>query len=93
MSDDVRVHLIVKGRVQGVFYRASAKERAMSLGLNGWVRNLYSGEVELMVEGEKKAVSTFIEWCKIGPPYAVVKDITIVNESPRGDMLGFEIRY
>lgn len=59
-----KAHLFIEGKVQGVFFRASAKEQADKLGLNGWVRNLSDGSVEIQVEGEKETLKRFLEWCK-----------------------------
>lgn len=69
------VHLLVKGKVQGVFYRASAKKAADNLGVTGWVKNTASGDVEIMASAPGKALETFIEWCKQGPPQARVREV------------------
>ena len=77
------LHIIVKGKVQGVFYRASAKKAALALGLTGWVRNTPEGHVEIMAYGPEKQLNEFMEWCKEGPPAAKVKEVhTAVVESP-----------
>ncbi len=67
-----RLHIIVYGKVQGVFYRGSAVKQAKSLGLNGWVKNLEDGSVELLAEGEDGKLAAFLEWCKEGPEDAEV---------------------
>ncbi len=67
-------HLIIKGRVQGVFYRAGAKEIADKAGVKGWVRNTPEGDVEAVVTGTEEEVQQFIQWCKKGPPGARVTD-------------------
>jgi acylphosphatase len=69
--------IIVKGKVQGVFYRASAREKADELGLFGWVRNRADGAVEIWVEGEDRMVQEMAEWCRQGPPRAMVEGIEI----------------
>ena len=74
------MRLIVKGKVQGVFYRASAKEEAKALGLRGWVRNTPEGHVEAVATGEHQALSQFIDWCKKGPPSAQVTVVDIIPE-------------
>jgi acylphosphatase len=70
-------HLLIKGKVQGVFYRASAKEVADTLGLNGWVRNTEEGNVEAVVTGADYQLQDFIAWCRQGPSGAVVTDVQV----------------
>jgi acylphosphatase len=76
------VHLLIKGIVQGVFYRASAKDIAEELQLTGWVKNTVEGDVEAVATGTDEQLQQFINWCKQGPPKAVVTDvkITLQNE-------------
>ncbi|MGZ3838281.1 MAG: acylphosphatase [Flavisolibacter sp.] len=69
-------HLIIKGKVQGVFYRAEAKKQAEELGLTGWVRNTGEGHVEAFVSGPGSEVQAFIEWCRRGPSRAMVTAVT-----------------
>lgn len=85
------IHLIILGKVQGVFYRATAKKTAISLGLKGWVKNTPEGSVEAMVYGEDAAVELFTSWCKKGPDNAVVEEV-IITEMPGITFDGFEIR-
>ena len=87
----VRVHLLIRGEVQGVCYRASAREEGARLGLGGWVRNLPSGEVEGEVEGPDEAVEQFIRWCHRGPPAAVVTEVVVERQEHRGEFEGFGI--
>lgn len=68
-------HIIIKGRVQGVFYRASAKEIADKAGVKGWIRNTPEGDVEAVVTGTEEEVQQFIQWCKKGPSGAKVTDV------------------
>ncbi|MBI5142794.1 MAG: acylphosphatase [Nitrospirae bacterium] len=89
----VRVHLIITGRVQGVFYRASTRATAMALGVNGWVRNLPNGSVEAVAEGEADAVEQLAAWCRQGPRGAFVTGMTIKKETPTGEFRSFEVRY
>lgn len=70
-------HLLIHGRVQGVYYRASAEQEAQRLGLSGWVRNRFSGEVEAVVCGPEDKVEAFIDWAHEGPPAADVTRIEI----------------
>jgi acylphosphatase len=72
-----RVELIIAGRVQGVFYRSSARDEARRLGLLGEVRNLPDGRVEAIAEGKREALEHFIAWCRSGPPMAEVEEVQI----------------
>lgn len=87
-----RVRFRVVGRVQGVAFRASAMDRALDVGVVGWVRNTVSGDVEGVVEGEASAVDTFLAWAAKGPPGARVDRLTIVDEEVADDLERFEIR-
>jgi acylphosphatase len=87
-----RVHIFVSGRVQGVGYRASALEKARSLGLGGWVRNLADGSVEICAEGENLSMVAFIAWCGRGPPFARVDELKVIDETHKGDFTGFDVR-
>jgi len=87
-----RVHVWVSGRVQGVYFRGTAKTQAMELGLAGWARNLASGGVELLVEGPPERIAQFLAWCRSGPPLARVDECRVVEEKPLGDCVGFEVR-
>ena len=88
-----RVHLIISGKVQRVWYRASTKEQARKLHLNGWVRNLESGDVEAIFEGEGSAIDKIITWCSIGPPPAEVDHITKKFEEYADEFTDFKIKY
>jgi acylphosphatase len=88
-----RVHLIVHGRVQGVFFRASARDRARQLGLSGWVRNRPDGGVEAVAEGDTARLEQFVVWCHGGPPGAVVTDLDVEWQEASGEFAGFVIRY
>lgn len=72
-----RYKIIVSGKVQGVFFRAGAKDMADSFGLTGHARNLPSGEVEIIVEGEEKALEKFVDWLYVGPERAKVEDVVV----------------
>lgn len=83
--------ITISGRVQGVFYRAWAVETARSLNVGGWVRNLRSGEVEILATGSEQAVGRLIERCRQGPPAASVEEVA-VSEAEAEPMQGFEKR-
>jgi acylphosphatase len=80
-----RIHVFVSGQVQGVFFRAETARRARELGLGGFVRNTPDGRVEAAFEGEADAVDSMVEWSRHGPRLAVVEDVEVAEESPRGD--------
>ena len=69
-------HIIVTGKVQGVFFRASAKKMALASGLVGWVKNIANNVVEIMVTGDVDALETFERWCSTGPPQAIVENVS-----------------
>lgn len=70
-------HLLISGKVQGVFYRASAKKMADQLGVKGWIRNKPDGNVEAMVQGDDNILNRFIAWCKTGPNGARVSSVQV----------------
>ena len=73
--EKICIHCYVSGKVQGVFYRVTTQEQAQKLGLNGWVKNLADGRVEVMICGIESKVQELINWLWIGPEYAVVDDV------------------
>ena len=88
-----RVHLLITGRVQGVWYRANTQKKAKALDLKGWVKNLPNGQVEAIFEGEKEKIDQIIEWCKKGPSFARVDGVKIEWETPVGKFNTFTITY
>lgn len=87
----VRSRVVVDGRVQGVWFRASTRDTASRLGVAGWVRNLPDGSVEAVFEGESAAVARAVEWARTGPERALVSSLEECAETPEG-LSGFEIR-
>lgn len=77
------VHLLIKGKVQGVYYRATAKDVAETLDLSGWIKNTPGGDVEAISSGSEMAVQQFIEWCKRGPDNAIVSSVTTTTLSEK----------
>ncbi|HEX8356259.1 MAG TPA: acylphosphatase [Segetibacter sp.] len=69
------VKLLIQGKVQGVFYRAAAKDKARELHITGWIRNTPDEKVEAVVSGSQEKLQTFVEWCKKGPQRAEVSEV------------------
>jgi len=89
----VRAHVWIEGFVQGVFFRSYTRDRAMSWGVKGWVRNCPDGRVEAVFEGDKQAVERIIQWCHRGPAEAEVKDVQVEWEEHSGEFDTFSVRY
>jgi acylphosphatase len=70
-------HLMIDGKVQGVYFRDSAVAKALELGVNGWVRNCSDGKVEALVAGDDEGVEAFVSWAWEGPPAARVDHVEI----------------
>ena len=87
----IRRRITVSGRVQGVFFRETARRRAESSRLSGWVRNNPDGTVEAVFEGEEKAVERLVDWCREGPRGARVEWVDVAAEEPEG-LEGFAVR-
>ncbi|MBC5824366.1 MAG: acylphosphatase [Candidatus Eremiobacteraeota bacterium] len=86
-----RLHLVVSGRVQGVFYRASAAEEARRLGVAGWIRNRADGSVEITAEGPADKLAELFEWCKHGPPGALVREWKAARQNGTGEFRRFSV--
>lgn len=87
----MRAHVIVRGRVQGVSYRAWTEREARARGLSGWVRNRSDGTVEAVFEGPADDVRAMIEACRVGPPAAAVTGLDVTPGEGTGER-GFEVR-
>lgn len=85
MADSVARRVVVSGRVQGVFFRDSCRQRARSSGVAGWVRNTAGGEVEAWFEGRAEDVERLAAWCREGPRGARVDEVEVSEENPTGD--------
>ena len=86
----IGAHILVSGKVQGVFFRASTAQKARQQGLTGWVMNLPDGRVEAVVEGEKERVDQMVVFCKQGPRDAKVETFALVWQPYTGRFSGFE---
>jgi len=90
---NVRAHVFVSGRVQGVFFRSETKRKADSYGVKGWARNLPDSRVEAVFEGEEEAVKALVEFCKRGPSGARVTNVDLTWETCTEEFVGFKIKY
>ena len=88
---DARARVVIHGRVQGVFFRAETRDRARSLGLDGWVRNTGEGSVEAVFEGDRDRIESMLVWCRRGPALAQVDTVDVDWETPAGER-GFAVR-
>jgi acylphosphatase len=92
-ASDVKAHVIVSGRVQGVFFRAETQRAANRLEVSGWVRNLPDGTVEALFEGPRSKVEAAVQWCHTGSPGARVTDVQVSWEAASGEFSDFSVRY
>ncbi len=93
MAETVEAHVVVSGRVQGVWFRGTTRGVALEAGVNGWVRNLPDRRVEAVLQGPRQAVERVIDFMRIGPPGAVVTDVSVSWGKPGEPARGFDIRY
>jgi acylphosphatase len=89
---DIRAHVIVSGRVQGVGFRAWTQRVAQRHGVHGWVRNRSDRTVEAVFEGPRGAVEEVVSWCRDGSPASDVHEVDVDWSEPEGEQ-GFQIRY
>jgi acylphosphatase len=90
-ADTIRRHVVVHGKVQGVFFRDSVREAAGNEGVDGWAANRDDGSVEVVLEGPADAVESVVGYCRIGPMSADVSSVEVTEEEPEG-LSGFETR-
>jgi acylphosphatase len=93
MENNIRIRLIIVGRVQGVWFRESTRREASRLGVVGWVKNRPDGKVEVLAEGPEDAVRNLVTWCHQGPPTARVNRVLETEEAWRGEFTSFDIVY
>jgi acylphosphatase len=91
--DNIRAHLVIEGRVQGVFFRDSTRREATGLGLNGWVKNRFDGSVEVVAEGSRDKVEQLVQWCHHGPPASRVTEVRRIDEDHTGEFDSFRIVF
>ena len=87
----IRRRVVVSGHVQGVFFRETARRRALALGVEGWIHNALDGSVEAAFEGDAEAVERLVEFCREGPRGARVDWVDVIAEEPEG-LSGFDVR-
>lgn len=93
MERGKRLHAIVKGRVQGIFFRSNTEKLGLKLGLKGFVRNTPEGDVEIVAEGLKEGLEELLKWCAKGPLLAHVDSVESKWEPATGEFETFSIRY
>jgi acylphosphatase len=87
------VHVLISGRVQGVWFRVNTKQKAEQLGLKGWVKNRDDGCVEAVFQGDENQVSKMIKWCYHGPPHAKVEKVDVLKKQNMDLFEDFIIKY
>ena len=90
---NIRAHVFVSGRVQGIFFRQNTKQKAESHGVTGWVRNLPDGRVEAIFEGEEEDVKALVDFCRKGPRGAVITNVDVTFERFAGEFRNFKVTY
>ena len=93
MESKVRAHVIISGRVQGVFFRVETKHAADGFGVFGWVKNRRDGSVEALFEGDRDRVGAVLEWCKEGPAHAQVSDVKVDWQDYAGEFSAFDVTF
>jgi acylphosphatase len=93
MANLARVQVLISGRVQGVFFRASTRDQAVFLGLTGWVRNLPDGRVAAIFEGDREKIDSMLVWLQEGPQYAAVDEVLTGWQPHQGEFQEFRIVY
>ncbi len=93
MDQNVRAHVIISGRVQGVFFRAETQKAAGRIGVTGWVRNRPDGTVEAVFEGDASRVDEVLDWCWNGSPMSKVSEVQVAWETFAGEYDTFSVTY
>ncbi len=88
-----RIHLFIRGKVQGVFFRQAVKVTAIKNNTGGWARNLDDGRVEVLLEGDDESVNAVVKWAHIGPANARVDEVKIKTKKFQNEFLSFEVLY
>ena len=88
-----RVHIVISGYVQGVFFRNNTKTKARKLGLKGFVRNAPNGDVEVVAEGNEKEINELIDFCRKGPMLSCVANLKLEYQEFKGEFDDFIVRF
>ena len=91
--DNIRIRLIIEGRVQGVWFRDSTRSEALALGVSGWVKNRRDGSVEAIAEGPEEQVKKLVSWCHQGPPRSKVLRVNKTREEWKDEFNSFDIVF
>ena len=91
--ENLKLYAIITGRVQGVFFRVNTRNKANDLGLTGWVKNNYDGDVEVVCEGSKEKIDKMLEWLKKGPKYSKVIKVEHYYDVKEEGFKDFKIVY
>lgn len=89
---NVRIHVFVSGRVQGVFFRVETRHEARKRNVTGWVKNTFDGRVEAIFEGQREDVEAMVEFCRKGPSGAKVTGVDVQGQQYVGEFTDFKIR-
>lgn len=89
---EAQAHMVVRGHVQGVFFRASLQRQALTRGVRGWVRNRADGSVEALLQGTEDAVNAILAWARVGPRGAFVESLEVSWSDPEALGSGFDVR-
>ena len=90
-TEGARVRAVISGRVQGVGFRYHIRDCARKFGVVGWVRNLRSGDVEFVAEGERESLERLLKFAREGPPMSWVQGLRVDWSAPHGDLSAFEL--
>lgn len=93
MCKKIRVHLTIKGKVQGVFFRLETQKTAKKAGVFGWVKNVNNGDVEALLEGDQEAVHDVVQWCHNGPSASRVDKVIVTDQGHQGEFNDFYVTY
>jgi acylphosphatase len=93
MEKKLKAHVVISGKVQGVFFRLETQRAAKSRNLTGWVKNMLEGSVESVFEGDEDKVESMIDWCRKGSSLSRVISVDVKREEYTGEFENFEITY